>query len=152
LSIKIDQLLRDLSGVKPICIRDRIIRSKEHRDDLEVWHKEVVALFEDPLTPLTPTAKNQKIGLDLAYIHAVILIHRPFLLIMAPQSWKEQTEMQSLSEEQQKFVEENVKECLDTAMRTLRMCLDLFETAPAAWVRVYSPVPLISQLVLVQLT
>jgi len=133
LSIQIDQLLRDLYGVRPIYIQDRIIRSKEHRDDLELWHKEVIALFESPSTPLTPTAKTQKMGLDLPYVHAVMLIYRPFLLTMAPQSWKEQTEMQSLSEEEQKLVEENIKECLDAAMQTLRLCLDFFEAAPAAW-------------------
>jgi hypothetical protein len=79
----IANILRDLYGIKPAASADRIKLARNYNQELENWRSELAYLLNsDGIDPslLVPLFQRQRNVLNLAFWHAQLLVHRPFLL------------------------------------------------------------------------
>jgi hypothetical protein len=107
LAIILGNILRDLYGIRPQPLEIRLAHSDKHKTSLEDWLLEIGPFFE-PSTPAPSLMfRRQRVGLELACAHTLIINHRPFLLENAPEG---------TSPELCAKTEDNVKECLKAAM------------------------------------
>ncbi|KAL2070269.1 hypothetical protein VTL71DRAFT_13295 [Oculimacula yallundae] len=76
----LDGILRDLYNIRKPTVEDKIESAKTLRARLQMWRADINDFFAlDPST-LAPLFATQHMGLQLAYAHARVLLHRPFLL------------------------------------------------------------------------
>lgn len=79
----ISHILRDLYSIRPPSLPVRVALSTKYSEDLLNWRRSLSRFldadgFDHSL--LIPLFQRQRNVLNLAYYHALILIHRPFLL------------------------------------------------------------------------
>ncbi|KAF2134912.1 hypothetical protein P153DRAFT_278815 [Dothidotthia symphoricarpi CBS 119687] len=77
-------VLRDLYSIRPPNLPQRISLSQKYTTDLQSWRHALSRFLNDTNTIdshlLIPIYQRQRSVLNLAYYHAMLLIHRPFLL------------------------------------------------------------------------
>ncbi|OJD30200.1 zn 2cys6 transcription factor [Diplodia corticola] len=76
-------ILRDLYGIRPPSTEDRYRLAAKYNDELNSWRASVAYLLDtDGVDPslFLPIFLRQRNVLNLAFWHAQILVHRPFLL------------------------------------------------------------------------
>lgn len=143
LSKILSSVLRDLYPIRPPSLPHRISLAQKYTSDLLAWRQSNAHFLETnnlPSSLLIPIYQRQRNVLNLAYYHAVLLVHRPFLLSnFASLTHFEQPGVQSASqhgglvgEGGQPAIElsckENVKHCLDAAMGIVRVVDDIAES------------------------
>ncbi|KAH7355355.1 fungal-specific transcription factor domain-containing protein [Rhexocercosporidium sp. MPI-PUGE-AT-0058] len=76
----LDEILHTLYSIRKPSIDEKLHSARNLRGRLQMWRADINDFFElDPAT-LEPLFAAQYIGLQLAYAHARVLLHRPFLL------------------------------------------------------------------------
>src|SRR4051812_37446414 len=80
-------VLRDLYSIRPPSLTKRIELSSKYTAELHAWHNSLVGFLSGTASEaridnqlLIPVYQRQRSVLNLAYHHALLLIHRPFLL------------------------------------------------------------------------
>lgn len=122
-------MLRDLYPIRPPSLARRIELSAKYTKDLDVWRAKLgpfldAAGIESSL--LIPIYQRQRGVLNLAYYHAMLLIHRPFLLsnfanltgIRSHPSYRVPADTSA-----------NIASCLDAAMNIVRVVDDVFTSS-----------------------
>jgi hypothetical protein len=122
-------VLRDLYPIRPPSLALRIELSAKYTKDLDVWRSALspfldAAGIESSL--LIPIYQRQRGVLNLAYYHAMLLIHRPFLLsnfanltgIKLHPSYQAPADTSA-----------NIASCLDAAMNIVRVVDDVFTSS-----------------------
>ncbi|KAH6643665.1 fungal-specific transcription factor domain-containing protein [Boeremia exigua] len=122
-------VLRDLYPIRPPSLALRIELSAKYTKDLDRWRESLgpfldAAGIESSL--LIPIYQRQRGVLNLAYYHAMLLIHRPFLLsnfanltgIRSHPSYRAPADTSS-----------NIASCLDAAMNIVRVVDDVFTSS-----------------------
>ncbi|KAH8641100.1 hypothetical protein IG631_04041 [Alternaria alternata] len=80
-------VLRDLYSIRPPSLALRVELSAKYTSELHAWHNSLVGFLSGSASNahidnqlLIPVYQRQRSVLNLAYHHALLLIHRPFLL------------------------------------------------------------------------
>ncbi|KAF1838424.1 hypothetical protein BDW02DRAFT_414425 [Decorospora gaudefroyi] len=129
-------VLRDLYSIRPPSLAHRIELSSQYTADLHAWHASLSHFLSDPdelgsgadSHMLIPIYQRQRSVLNLAYHHALLLIHRPFLLrdfaslthMPTHPNWTQNTGVSTKS---------NVSACLDAALAIVRVVNDVFTSS-----------------------
>ncbi|EDU44575.1 fungal specific transcription factor domain containing protein [Pyrenophora tritici-repentis] len=127
-------VLRDLYCIRPPSLARRIELSTKYTSDLHAWHNSLSGFlagsgfeggFDSQL--LIPIYQRQRSVLNLAYHHALLLIHRPFLL----RDFASLTHMPthpnwSANPVRTHDTSTNITACLEAAMAILRIVDDVF--------------------------
>ncbi|ORY67569.1 fungal-specific transcription factor domain-containing protein [Pseudomassariella vexata] len=134
-------ILRNLYSIHPLSMSTRASLAAKYSVSLVDWRMELSSFLDaDGLNtaPLMPIFQRQRNILNLAYWHAQILIHRPFLLSnfmrMQGQSHHSSDHISSSQ------TEESVKQCLTAAMKIVETIDELTKTHlmfRAFWVTTY---------------
>lgn len=131
-------VLRDLYSIRPPSLPLRIELSSKYTADLHAWRAPLARFLSDSAGDgggidshwLIPIYQRQRSVLNLAYYHAMLLIHRPFLLrdfaslthMPTHRSWgSANTPAPDTSA--------NVAACLDAAMGIVRVVDDVFTSS-----------------------
>ncbi|TVY51141.1 Activator of stress genes 1 [Lachnellula cervina] len=123
----ISHILRDLYPIKPPSLHIRVTLSTKYSEDLLHWRKGLSRFLDEGVDTslLIPLFQRQRNVLNLAYYHALILVHRPFLL----------SNFASLNSRNSRprgapgtpDMDKNVGECLNAAMHIAAIVNDLTE-------------------------
>lgn len=122
-------VLRDLYPIRPPSLALRIELSAKYTKDLDVWRSALspflnAAGIESSL--LIPIYQRQRGVLNLAYYHAMLLIHRPFLL----SNFANLTGIRSHPSYQATAdTSANIASCLNAAMNIVRVVDDIFTSS-----------------------
>jgi hypothetical protein len=121
------RVLRDLYSIRTPSMPERLSLTQRYTADLHAWRRDLARFLDAPDLPsslLIPIYQRQKNVLNLAYYHAMLLVHRPFLLSSfaalknhdAPTTTDNTT-----SSNANPNVQENIQQCLDAAMGIVRV-------------------------------
>jgi len=124
----ISHILRDLYAIRPPSLPVRVNLSMQYSEDLLNWRRGLLRFLDADgidTSLLIPLFQRQRNVLNLAYYHALILVHRPFLL----------SNFASLNSRSARFrggpgtpdMDKNVGECLDAAMHIVAIVNELTE-------------------------
>ncbi|EKG18711.1 Transcription factor fungi [Macrophomina phaseolina MS6] len=119
-------ILRDLYGIKPPSSDDRYRLAAIYNDELNDWRTSVAYLIEtDGVDPslFLPIFLRQRNVLNLAFWHAQILVHRPFLLSNFAGLTNYSTNRSKLSGNGKLAF--HVQKCLDAALNIVRVVDEL---------------------------
>lgn len=124
-------VLRDLYSIRPPSLALRIELSAKYTNDLDRWRESLgpfldAAGIESSL--LIPIYQRQRGVLNLAYYHAMLLIHRPFLL----SNFANLTGIRSHPYFRAPGAADtsgNIASCLDAAMNIVRVVDDVFTSS-----------------------
>ncbi|KAL4918622.1 hypothetical protein BDW62DRAFT_217568 [Aspergillus aurantiobrunneus] len=125
LSKIISGILRDLYGIRRATLQSQSIAAAKYGAELAQWRNELSAFVDLPsVDMLMLTYQRQYTVLNLAFYHAQILLHRPFILrdfknLALPAS----DETNHLSQS----VNQNISHCLEAAMKITKILRDLCE-------------------------
>jgi len=129
-------VLRKLYSIRKPSIETQLQSAKSLNSRLEKWRADVNSFFElDPAT-LEPLFAAQHIGLQFAYAHARILLHRPFLL----QNMNCDAFRGSQGYKLRQECEENTAECVRAAMDIVKLIDGLYQREKnfaASWVSLF---------------
>lgn len=112
LSTILNHILRDLYTLRPKPTAVRADLAAQHSKALWAWRNEIVTFLDLDSSMLIPLFRRQKNVLNLAFWHAVIMIHRPFLLASFANLRKQNT----ASSPSVLNPESSVAKCLEAAM------------------------------------
>lgn len=128
-------VLRDLYSIRPPSLTLRVELSSKYTNDLHAWRHSLSRFLSDPADGggidghlLIPIYQRQRSVLNLAYYHAIILIHRPFLLrdfaslthMPTNPAWGNSAGIDTST---------NVTTCLEAAMNIVRVVDDVFTSS-----------------------
>ncbi|KAH7356330.1 fungal-specific transcription factor domain-containing protein [Pyrenochaeta sp. MPI-SDFR-AT-0127] len=132
-------VLRDLYSIRPPSLPLRIELSSKYTADLHAWRSPLSRFLSDSGAEgggidshlLIPIYQRQRSVLNLAYYHAMLLIHRPFLLrdfaslthMPTHRSWGKGANAATLD------TSGNVTACLEAAMSIVRVVDDVFTSS-----------------------
>ncbi|KAK7701612.1 hypothetical protein SLS57_011661 [Botryosphaeria dothidea] len=119
-------ILRDLYGIKPPSSDDRYRLAAKYNDELNEWRTSLAYLLDtDGVDPslFLPIFLRQRNVLNLAFWHAQILVHRPFLLSNFAGLTNYSINRSKLSGNSK--LAYHVQRCLDAAMNIVRVVDDL---------------------------
>lgn len=141
LSKILSAVLRDLYPIRPPSLPHRLSLAQKYTTDLTAWRHSNAHFLDTsnlPSSLLIPIYQRQRNVLNLAYYHAVLLVHRPFLLSnFASLTHFEQTAAQRSGAPRatadahpalEITCQENVRHCLDAAMGIVRVVDDIAES------------------------
>lgn len=140
LSRIVSVILRDLYPIKSLSMSLRSSMTAKCSQDLRDWRAEMASFLDldgVDITLLLPLYQRQRTVLNLAYWHAVILTHRPFLLSNFAQLQQNGNERRPSSHRAQ--TEASVGECLNAAMEIVGTVDELVESGQmyrAFWVSI----------------
>lgn len=121
----ISGILKDLYGIRPLRPEIRDAFARKHTDELRRWRQGIAHFLDVEASLLNMLFQRQSNVLRLAYAHAMILVHRPFLLSnfadLTRRSYPSKTA------DKQSRTDESVAECLKAAMSILGIVSDLCE-------------------------
>lgn len=130
-------VLRDLYSIRPPSLGLRIELSAKYTADLHAWHNTLSGFLAGSSPPggmesqgLIPIYQRQRSVLNLAYHHALLLIHRPFLL----RDFASLTHMPThpnwgANPNTSYDTTTNINACLDAAMAIVRFVDDVFTSS-----------------------
>ncbi|KAF2676811.1 hypothetical protein K458DRAFT_178271 [Lentithecium fluviatile CBS 122367] len=145
LSQILSRVLRDLYPIRPPTLPARLSLSEKYTSDLHSWRSALTRFLDTselPSSLLIPIYQRQRNVLNLAYYHAMLLVHRPFLLSNfaalknygTPNTSKDaglQIGAGSGSGEARDLnvdVRDNIQQCLDAAMGIVRVVDEMNST------------------------
>jgi hypothetical protein len=125
-------ILRDLYAIRPPGFALRIDLSSKYTSELHSWRHALALFLDDDRNHniesylLIPIYQRQRSVLNLAYYHAMLLIHRPFLL----SNFASLTHMPTHSTFNASIdTSSNISTCLDAAMSIVRVVDDVFKSS-----------------------
>ncbi|KAF1919355.1 fungal-specific transcription factor domain-containing protein [Ampelomyces quisqualis] len=127
-------VLRDLYSIRPPSLSLRIELSSKYTADLHAWRSSLSRFLNDDEGRgidshlLIPIYQRQRSVLNLAYYHAMLLIHRPFLL----SNFASLTHMPTHSTFLPNAAidtSSNIASCLEAAMSIVRVVDDVFTSS-----------------------
>jgi hypothetical protein len=137
--IKLTQIvslvLRDLYSIRPPSLAERIKLSTQYTDELHKWRNALSGFLNNSSADggidshmLIPIYQRQRSVLNLAYNHALLLIHRPFLLrdfaslthMPTNPSWGVSGPINAAN---------NITACLEAALAIVRVVDDVFTSS-----------------------
>jgi hypothetical protein len=127
-------VLRDLYSIRPPSLALRIELSAKYTADLHAWRSSLSRFLNDEEGHgidshlLIPIYQRQRSVLNLAYYHAMLLIHRPFLL----SNFASLTHMPTHSTflpNASIDTSSNILSCLESAMAIVRVVDDVFTSS-----------------------
>ncbi|TVY36562.1 D-galactonate dehydratase [Lachnellula occidentalis] len=123
----ISHILRDLYPIKPPSLYVRVALSTKYSEDLLHWRKGLSRFLDEGVDTslLIPLFQRQRNVLNLAYYHALILVHRPFLLSNFASLNSRNTRPRGAPGTPD--MDKNVGECLNAAMHIAAIVNDLTE-------------------------
>ncbi|KAL5412374.1 hypothetical protein PMIN03_004316 [Paraphaeosphaeria minitans] len=124
LSKILSAVLRDLYPIRPPSLPHRLSLAQKYTNDLTAWRQSNAHFLDTnnlPSSLLIPIYQRQRNVLNLAYYHAVLLVHRPFLLSNFASPVGDAHPAIELT------CKENLKHCLDAAMGIVRVVDDIAE-------------------------
>ncbi|KAN0096685.1 Fungal specific transcription factor domain containing protein [Hyaloscypha variabilis] len=123
----LSHILHDLYSIRPPPLPVRVSLSQKYSEELQSWRKNLSRFLDAEgvdTSLLIPLFQRQRNVLNLAYYHALILVHRPFLL----------SNFASLNSRKggrgapgTPDMDRNVKECLNAAMKITEIVNELTE-------------------------
>ncbi|KAF1937956.1 hypothetical protein EJ02DRAFT_447142 [Clathrospora elynae] len=131
----VSHVLRDLYSIRPPILALRIELSSRYTSDLHDWRNSLSRFLSDSGVDggidshlLIPIYQRQRSVLNLAYHHALLLIHRPFLLrdfaslthMPTHPNWGQNAGIDTSA---------NVSACLEAAMAIVRVVDDVFTSS-----------------------
>ncbi|KAH8890643.1 hypothetical protein GQ53DRAFT_867005 [Thozetella sp. PMI_491] len=122
-------ILRDLYPIRPLSTSSRIALTAKCSADLQNWYGEMARFLDvDGVNTalLLPLYQRQRNVLNLAYWHATILTHRPFLLSNFARLQQSDSLGRALSHGSQ--AESSSRECLNAAMNIVQAVDELVQT------------------------
>ncbi|OLN97926.1 Activator of stress genes 1 [Colletotrichum chlorophyti] len=128
LSRIVSMILRDLYSIRPSSFSNRCALAAKYSQNLRQWRAEMSQFLDDGINTalLIPIFQRQRNVLNLAYWHAMILTHRPFLLSnFARLQRNGKGRRRSVPHKDQ--TEESVHACLDAAMHVVDTVNDLIQ-------------------------
>ncbi|KAK1624759.1 fungal-specific transcription factor domain-containing protein [Colletotrichum phormii] len=128
LSRIVSMILRDLYSIRPSSFSNRCALAAKYSQNLKHWRAEMSQFLDDGVNTalLIPIFQRQRNVLNLAYWHAMILTHRPFLLSnFARLQRNGKSRRKSIPHKDQ--TEESVNACLDAAMHVVDTVNDLIQ-------------------------
>lgn len=141
LSKILSSVLRDLYPIRPPSLPHRISLAQKYTTDLLTWRQSNAHFLDTnnlPSSLLIPIYQRQRNVLNLAYYHALLLVHRPFLLSnFASLTHFEQTAAQrgggglvggDISGAMELTCKENLQHCLDAALGIVRVVDEIAES------------------------
>lgn len=132
-------ILRDLYSIRPSSFSNRCALAAKYSQNLKQWRAELSQFLDDGINMalLIPIFQRQRNVLNLAYWHAMILTHRPFLLSnFARLQRNGKSRRRSVPHKDQ--AGDSVQACLDAAMHVVDTVNDLIQAGQlfrAFWVR-----------------
>lgn len=142
LSRIVSLILRDLYPIRPMSTSARSALTAKCSADLQSWHAEMAKFLDSDAVNaalLLPIYQRQRNVLNLAYWHATILTHRPFLLSNFARLQQNGTHARSPAHRLQ--AETSVRECLEAAMNIAELVDELVQSQQmfrAYWVSSFS--------------
>lgn len=125
-------VLRDLYSIRPPSLNLRVDLSSKYTSDLHAWRAALIPFLNDDEGRgidshlLIPIYQRQRSVLNLAYYHATLLIHRPFLL----SNFASLTHMPTHSTFNASIdTSSNISTCLEAAMNIVRVVDDVFTSS-----------------------
>ncbi|KAH7416810.1 hypothetical protein BKA64DRAFT_691375 [Cadophora sp. MPI-SDFR-AT-0126] len=129
LSKIISPILRDLYAIRAPSLPDRVNLTAKYSEELSKWRSGLARFLDGDSVDtslLIPLFQRQRNVLNLAYYHALILVHRPFLL----------SNFASLNSRNNRLrgapgspdMDKNVTECLSAAMNVALIVDELHES------------------------
>ncbi|KAL0933905.1 fungal specific transcription factor domain-containing protein [Colletotrichum truncatum] len=128
LSRIVSMILRDLYSIRPSSFSNRCALAAKYSQNLKQWRAELSQFLDDGINMalLIPIFQRQRNVLNLAYWHAMILTHRPFLLSnFARLQRNGKSRRHSVAHKDQ--AEDSVQACLDAAMHVVDTVNDLIQ-------------------------
>ncbi|KAL4781789.1 fungal-specific transcription factor domain-containing protein [Aspergillus varians] len=125
LSKIISGILRDLYGIRRVTLQSQSAAAAKYGAELAQWRNKLSAFVDLPsVDMLMLTYQRQHTVLNLAFYHARILLYRPFILkdfknLALPAS--------DGSSHLSKSVNQNIRHCLEAAMKITSILRDLCE-------------------------
>ncbi|KAH8880848.1 hypothetical protein GQ53DRAFT_617270, partial [Thozetella sp. PMI_491] len=118
LSRIIAKILRSLYGIRSLSTEEQLELAVHYTGQLKEWREEISHLLdtEGSSSFFVPLVLRQRDILKLAFWHAEILVHRPFLLKSFASLSNYRTNRSGKSTSKKKEIAENVNSCLDAAM------------------------------------
>ncbi|KAF2029904.1 hypothetical protein EK21DRAFT_66742 [Setomelanomma holmii] len=128
-------VLRDLYPIRPPSLTLRIELSSKYTSDLHAWRSALSRFLNDDEGRgidshlLIPIYQRQRSVLNLAYYHAMLLIHRPFLLSNFASLTDMPTHSTFSSSASAHDTSPNINACLEAAMSIVRVVDDVFTSS-----------------------
>lgn len=130
-------VLRDLYSIRPPSLGLRIELSAKYTADLHAWRSSLSGFLagsspqgEVESQALIPIFQRQRSVLNLAYHHAILLIHRPFLLRDFASLTHMPTHPNWGANPNKKYdTTPNISACLEAAMAIVRVVNDVFTSS-----------------------
>ncbi|KAJ4375826.1 hypothetical protein N0V83_001103 [Neocucurbitaria cava] len=129
-------VLRDLYSIRPPSLPLRIELSSKYTSDLHAWRNSLSRFLSDSGDGggidshlLIPIYQRQRSVLNLAYYHAMLLIHRPFLLRDFASLTHMPTNRSWGSKNAGIDTSTNVSACLEAALSIVRVVDDVFTSS-----------------------
>lgn len=129
LSRIVSLILRDLYPIRPMSTSARGTRTAKCAAELQSWHADMAKFLDSDAASaalLLPIYQRQRNVLSLAYWHATILTHRPFLLSNFARLQQNGGHGRSPAHRSQ--AETSVRECLRAAMNIVEMVDELVQS------------------------
>ncbi|KAH3920313.1 hypothetical protein HBI56_068330 [Parastagonospora nodorum] len=127
-------VLRDLYSIRPPNLSLRLELSSKYTSDLHTWRGSLSRFLNDEEGRgidshlLIPIYQRQRSVLNLAYYHAMLLIHRPFLLSNFA-SLAHMPTHSTFAPNASIDTSENIASCLEAAMSIVRVVDDVFTSS-----------------------
>ncbi|KAK1997572.1 hypothetical protein LX36DRAFT_635949 [Colletotrichum falcatum] len=133
LSRIVSMILRDLYSIRPSSFSNRCALAAKYSQSLKLWRAELSQFLDDGVNPalLMPIFQRQRTVLNLAYWHAMMLTHRPFLLGNFARLQRDgggggsRSRRRGVPHKDQ--TEDSVRACLDAAMHVVDTVNDLIQ-------------------------
>ncbi|KAJ0418544.1 fungal-specific transcription factor domain-containing protein [Aspergillus carlsbadensis] len=132
----ISRILRDLYSIKPVSENRRATAVKTISRDLSEWRADLAWFLDADVRGaalIMPIFQRQRNVLNLTFWHSIILTHRPFVL-------RDFARLAQIQGEHRLQTEESVKECLNAAMKTVRIIDEITQNRQlfrALWITSY---------------
>lgn len=116
----ISRILRSMYGVKVPSTGEHLTLANKYMAELEAWREDISYLLDTDHNSaiFIPLVLRQRDVLKLAFWHAQILVHRPFLLKTFASLSGNKGNQDSITS-QQKEIEKNVQVCISAAMQVV---------------------------------
>ena len=118
-------ILKDLYGIQPLRPEVRDSLARKHTESLRHWRQGLAHFLDVDATLLNPLFQRQSNVLRLAYAHACILVHRPFLLSNFADLTRKSYATKAANGKAR--TEESIAECIKAAMSIVGIVSDLCE-------------------------
>ncbi|KAL5330315.1 hypothetical protein ACEPPN_003842 [Leptodophora sp. 'Broadleaf-Isolate-01'] len=118
-----DEILHELYSIRKPSVHNKLQSAKNLKGKLQMWRADINGFFElDPAT-LEPLFAAQYTGLQLAYAHTRVLLHRPFLL----QDMNCDAFRSSNGYKLRQECDSNTTECVKAAMDIIKLIDGLYQ-------------------------